>query len=78
MRILIAEDDRVSRHLLERTLVTWGHEVMVARDGLQAWRILQDVDCPHLAILDWMMPGVDGVELCRRVRQASQHLSRLL
>ena len=71
MRILIAEDDRMSRHLLERTLVTWGHEVVVARDGLQAWEILQDVDCPHLAILDWMMPGVDGVELCRRVRKAS-------
>jgi DNA-binding response OmpR family regulator len=71
MRILIAEDERMSRHLLERTLVTWGHEVVSARDGLEAWKILQDVDSPKLAILDWMMPGIDGVELCRRVRKAS-------
>jgi CheY-like chemotaxis protein len=68
MRILIAEDDMVSRRVLEATLVKWGHEVVVAADGAQAWVVLQREDAPHLAILDWMMPEMDGVELCRRVR----------
>lgn len=69
MRILMAEDERISRHLLEKTLRTWGHEVVVARDGNEAWRALQETESPPMAILDWMMPGIDGVELCRRVRQ---------
>lgn len=54
--------------MLEATLVKFGHEVVVAADGAEAWATLQRVAAPHLAILDWMMPGVDGVELCRRVR----------
>ena len=69
MRILIAEDEPVSRHLLESTLAGWGHEVVVTYDGAQAWAALQGEDAPQLAILDWMMPGMDGLEVCRRVRQ---------
>lgn len=69
MRILIAEDDRMSCRLLERTLTGWGHEVVLTHDGAQAWAALQEKDAPQLAILDWMMPGMDGVEVCRRVRQ---------
>lgn len=69
MKILIAEDDRVSCRLLERTLSGWGHETVVTRDGIEAWAVLQQPDAPHLAILDWMMPGIDGVEVCRRVRK---------
>jgi phosphoserine phosphatase RsbU/P len=69
MRILIAEDEPVSRRVLEKTLVGWGHEVVVTHDGAQAWAALQAADAPPLAVLDWMMPGVDGVEVCRRVRQ---------
>ncbi len=70
MRILIAEDDPVSRRLLEATLGKWGHAVVVARDGDEALAVLQSADTPALAILDWMMPGLAGVEVCRRVRQA--------
>jgi sigma-B regulation protein RsbU (phosphoserine phosphatase) len=68
MRILIAEDDRVSRRLLESHLLKWGHEVVVVEDGGQALSALQRDDAPELAILDWMMPGMDGVEICRRIR----------
>lgn len=67
MKILIAEDDPVSRCFLEVTLAKWGYEVLTACDGNQAWKVLQD-DPPSIAILDWMMPGVDGTEVCRRLR----------
>lgn len=67
MKILIAEDDPVSRCLLEATLVKSGYEVTVTSDGHQAWEALQR-DAPAVAILDWMMPGIDGIEVCRRVR----------
>lgn len=69
MRILIAEDDMVSRRVLEATLVKWGHEVTVASDGVAALSVLEGADAPPLAILDWMMPGMDGVEVCRRIRR---------
>jgi len=68
VRILIAEDDVTSRLLLKRVLENWGYEVTVTRDGTEAWQALQAEDAPRLAILDWMMPGMDGVDVCRRVR----------
>ncbi len=68
MRVLIAEDDAVSRRVLETMLVKWGYEVIVTSDGRQAWEMIQQVDAPHLAILDWMMPKMDGVEVCRHAR----------
>jgi sigma-B regulation protein RsbU (phosphoserine phosphatase) len=68
VKVLIAEDDRVSRRLLEATLIKWGYEVTVTCDGAAAWEVLQSVDPPPLAILDWMMPGMDGLEVCRRIR----------
>jgi len=68
MRILIAEDDPVSRRLLEAKLVKWGYEVVVTRNGEEAWEALRMEDAPRLAILDWMMPGIDGVELCKKIR----------
>jgi two-component system, cell cycle response regulator len=68
MRVLIAEDDPVSRRLLQASLTKWGYEVNVCVDGLEAWEALQKEGAPRLAILDWMMPGMDGVEVCRRVR----------
>jgi len=67
-RILIAEDHSVSRHLLERNLNNWGFEVVAAEDGEQALAILEKDDSPAIAILDWMMPKLDGLEVCRRVR----------
>jgi sigma-B regulation protein RsbU (phosphoserine phosphatase) len=69
MRILIAEDDAVSRRVLEATLTKFGYDVVVAADGAQAWAQLQIKDAPRLAILDWMMPELDGVEICRRLRE---------
>lgn len=68
MKILIAEDDAISRKLLETNLKKWGHEIESTSDGLAAWEILQREDSPRMAILDWMMPEIDGVELCKRVR----------
>ena len=76
MQILIAEDDPTSRLLLAATLERMGFDVVVATDGTEAWEALQQEDCPQLAVLDWMMPGMDGVEVCRRVREdpALRHL----
>jgi two-component system cell cycle response regulator len=68
MRILIADDSIVSRHLLDATLRKWGYQVVVACDGNEAWAILQSEDAPKIAILDWVMPGLTGPEVCRRVR----------
>jgi len=68
-RILVAEDHYVSRHLLERNLQNWGFDVITAQDGVAAAEILAGPDAPSLAILDWMMPLMDGVEVCQRVRQ---------
>ena len=67
--ILVADDDPLFRRLLEKYLQTWGYHVMTAADGTQAWQILQMKESsPDLLILDWLMPGVDGLELCQRVR----------
>lgn len=71
MRILIAEDDAVSRRVLEATLTKWGYEVVVTTDGQQALEALKQPDAPSLAVLDWMMPGLDGSEVCRRVREVA-------
>lgn len=71
MRILIADDDPVSRRLLQITLVNWHHEVKVVNDGHEAWQTLQSEKAPLLVILDWMMPGLNGLELCRQIRQTS-------
>jgi len=69
MKILVAEDDLVTRRMLEAYLGKWGYEVLKASDGQQAWQILQHEHAPRLAILDWMMPGMDGTSVCREVRE---------
>jgi diguanylate cyclase (GGDEF)-like protein len=71
MRILIADDSIVSRHLLDATLRRWGYDVVMACDGNEAWEILQTADAPRIAILDWVMPGLTGPEVCSRVRATS-------
>jgi len=71
VKILIAEDDPVCRRVLEATLVKWGYEVLVTSDGIEAWQALQGENAPPLAILDWMMPGLDGIDICRKVRAMS-------
>src|SRR4051812_27116951 len=69
MRILIADDDPVPRRMLQAILKKWDYEVVEATDGAEAWEILQSADAPQIAILDWLMPEMDGVEVCRRMRQ---------
>jgi phosphoserine phosphatase RsbU/P len=71
VRILIADDDRLSTMVLGRTLEKWGFEVVVTHDGAAAWAAIVGDKPPALAILDWMMPQIDGIDLCRRVRATS-------
>ncbi|MCL5745323.1 MAG: diguanylate cyclase [Acidobacteria bacterium] len=68
MKILIADDSVIDRHILESSLRKWSYEAVTACDGIEAWELLQAPDAPRLAILDWMMPGLTGVEICRRLR----------
>ncbi len=67
MRILVADDDRLVRNLLNKVLKDWGHNVQLAQDGKEAWDYIQDhrVDC---VISDWLMPNMNGVELCQKIR----------
>jgi putative two-component system response regulator len=68
MRILLAEDNAFYRRLLEATLLEWGYQVEAVADGVAAWERLQADNAPQIAILDWVMPGLDGLEVIRRVR----------
>jgi DNA-binding response OmpR family regulator len=71
MRILVAEDDAVTRRILDVTLVRLGWDVITAVDGIAAWRAFETLkgeNAPELAVLDWMMPGMEGIEICRRLR----------
>ncbi len=69
MRTLVADDDRIAAAVLAQTLKRWEFDVTVVADGTEAWSYLQSAKEPTLAVLDWMMPGLDGAEVCRRVRQ---------
>lgn len=68
MRALVADDDAASRILLQKVLTKWGYDVTTAATGEEAWKILTGDNPPDLAVLDWMMPELDGVEVCRRMR----------
>ena len=70
MKILIAEDDTVTLRFLKNRLEKWGYETVTAETGNEAWDALLHHDIP-IAILDWMMPGMDGLEVCRKARQFS-------
>jgi two-component system, cell cycle response regulator len=65
---LIAEDDPIFRRILESWFKRWDYSVTAVDNGLDAWKVLQREDTPQLAVLDWMMPGMDGIELCRKIR----------
>ena len=71
MRILLAEDDRAQLAILRQTLQQWGYSVQACGDGEEAWSTIENGEAPALMILDWMMPGIDGLEICRRVRRRS-------
>jgi DNA-binding response OmpR family regulator len=68
-RILLAEDDDIARRTLSQYLTRWGFTVMAARDGNQAAEMLSSDDAPPIALLDWMMPGMEGIEVCKALRQ---------
>ncbi len=67
-KILVAEDSAIYRRLIETHLNDWGFEFQCVRDGKEAWKLLSHKDAPRLALLDWVLPEIDGVELCRRLR----------
>ncbi len=71
MTVLIAEDDAVSRTILKKAVEKFGHECLVAEDGEMAWELFQDTEEVDVVISDWMMPGIDGLEFCRRVRETN-------
>ena len=68
MRVLIAEDDVISSRILQIRLTKWGYEVTKTSNGTDALEKLSSKDAPRIAILDWMMPGIDGIEVCKRIR----------
>ena len=67
MKLLIADDSKVSRMMLSAITKEWGYQVVLAEDGEQAWQIMQQDDAPQLLLLDWEMPRMDGIEVCQRV-----------
>lgn len=73
MRVLVAEDEPVTRRLLEAQITRFGFEVISVADGLVAWNLLQSPQAPSLVVLDWNMPGLDGPDVCRRMRATSSN-----
>ena len=69
MKVLVAEDDPTAQLLLERQLTAWGYEPVIVSDGRAAWNALTAAGGPRLALLDWLMPGIDGTEICRHIRE---------
>lgn len=71
MRAVVADDDRGTATMLAAALRRWDFDVHVADDGTAAWNAIADGRGPTLAVVDWMMPGADGIEICRRARSVS-------
>jgi signal transduction histidine kinase len=78
MKVLVADDDNIAQKLLEKHLSSWGYEVVLATDGDEAWNVLNGSDPPQIAILDWMMPGKTGVEICAECQKAGLSVYRIL
>ncbi len=75
MKILIADDDSTSCCILEAALTKWGYDIVSVADGTEAWEKLQESDAPKLAILDWMMPGIEGVYICTLNTRSTNHIT---
>src|SRR5690242_14169693 len=71
MRILVVEDSKLDRHRVTECLKEWNLEFTTIGDGAEAWTLLQTPQAPDLVLLDWMLPGMDGLELCRKIRTVS-------
>lgn len=78
MKVLVADDDKTTRNLLRKMIASWGYTVVTASDGDEAWRILNERDPPLIAILDWMMPGKTGVEICSACQEKNMVVYRIL
>jgi DNA-binding response OmpR family regulator len=78
MRLLLAEDNVNTRMLLASTLQEWGYEVLAVADGADAWRLLQNDNAPDLVVMDWTMPGMSGLEVCRRIREGAKALATFI
>jgi DNA-binding response OmpR family regulator len=78
LTVVVAEDDAVSREVVSTLLTSWGYRVMVTQDGREAMEALRAQTLPAIALLDWMMPGMDGIEVCRRVREGGKPVYILL
>lgn len=74
MKILVAEDNAATRKMLETLLIKWGYEVSLAENGQEAWNMMYAADPPRIILLDWMMPEMDGVELCKAIRASTSGL----
>ncbi len=72
MKVLIADDERITLIALKRHLEKWGYEVAKAGDGREAWDVIRGDDPPRVALLDWMMPGIEGVEICERIQKSEE------
>jgi len=71
-RVLIAEDETVTRLILKHWILRWGYEIIVVESGNEAWQVLQKDRPPEIVIVDWALPGIDGIELCRKLRDKSR------
>lgn len=69
MKILVADDSEMTRMILQGRLTQWGYEIISARDGYEAWNILQKKGRPRIILLDWMMPNMNGIDLCKKIRK---------
>ena len=78
MKVLIAEDQPTSRMLLERTLRRWGHEVLATEDGIEALKAVQQDPEIEAAILDWEMPRMDGLKVCRMLASLEREVFTIL
>src|SRR5690349_24475075 len=68
MKVILAEDESVTRRLLHASVARWGYDIEAFEDGPAAWRCLERTTEPTVLIVDWMLPGLDGLDICRRVR----------
>lgn len=72
VKVLLAEDDVISRKFIKTALEKWGYSVKAVSDGERAWNILKEIDSPQLTIFDWMMPEMSGIELCKKIRKSDK------